>query len=66
MGAGSTGGTNTGVGGSNLNLRPLSIGNESGPATNASAAQREYREATPTTHGTNPAVNAYAVENNNR
>ncbi|RYG27188.1 cytochrome c oxidase subunit II [bacterium] len=66
MGAGTAGSSQTSVGGSNLNLQPLSIGNESGPATNAMAAQREYKEGTPTSHGTNPAVNAYAVENNNR
>jgi cytochrome c oxidase subunit 2 len=66
MGAGTIGGSGTTAGGSNLDLAPLSAGSESGPATNVMAAQREYREATPTKHGQNPAVNAYAVENNNR
>ena len=56
---------NAAPGGSNLNLQPLSIrAGESGPAVNALAAEKEYHEATPTGHGKNLGVNAYAAENN--
>ena len=52
----------TPVGGNNLGLAPLSVGNETGPATNVMATQREYPEATPTKHGRDLAVNALAAE----
>ena len=62
---GGTAAAPTAVGGNNLNLRPLNIGANEGPATNAMSAQRPIPEATPTGHGHNLGVGAIPAEEHN-
>lgn len=54
------------AGGENLNVRSLSVGAESGLATNAMKAQREDADQVTTSHGRNLAVNAMAAEEKSR